>query len=216
MEIGRSEFFDFGPKRHVVFVKDCPSADRIWSNVKADCAVSGRPVGLFDRFADVLHRKDRGPSDPVAGLGTVVRAPIVVGAAAGGEQLRVTKFAAQHLARGGRINDLDVDALLVHIEQATLGTEAELRGALETLHRLAHCVQETRRGHRILSLLARERLAFDQKGATARLGSNTHFWRLGLVTLVDISFEYVVRFHQVSIYINDLESVSHTRSPDSY
>ena len=149
------------------------------------------------------------------GLRAVVGAPIVVGAATRGQQLRVVEFAAEHLAGRRRIHNLDVNALLVHVHDAAFGTEAELAGALESLHRLAHGVEEAGRRHRVFAFFAGEGFAFDQEGAAARFGRDTHFRRRGFVALVDVTLEYIVRFHQVSIYIGDFESIFHGNAPNT-
>ncbi len=129
--------------------------------------------------------------------------------------MRVAKFAAEHLAGGGRIDYLDIDTLLVHVHHPAFGAETELRSALETLHRLADGVEEAGRRHRVFAFFAGERLAFNQERAAAGFRCDTHFGRRRFVALIDVAFEYIVRFHQVSIYIGDFESVFHASSPNT-
>ena len=162
---------------------------------------------FLDRFVDVLHRQDRRPPQPLRSLGAVLGAPVVVGAAARGEQLGVAELAPEHLARRRRIEDLHVDALLVHVEQAALRAEAGLRGALEALHRLSTA---SRNPGAAIGYLPFSRVNGSPSTRKVRRPDSAAipiFGRLRPVLLVDVPLEHVLGLHLMRIDVDDLESV---------
>src|SRR5208337_2371602 len=98
---------------------------------------------------------------------------------------------------------------------AAFGAETELGGALEALHRLADGVEEAGRRHRVFAFFAGKGFPFNQERAAAGFGCDTHFGCGRFIAFVDVAFEYVVRFHQVSIYVGDFKSVFHGDAPNT-
>src|SRR4029453_13129108 len=95
----------------------------------------------------------------------VLRAPVVVGATAGGEDLRIVELPPEQLPARRRIEHLDVDALLVHVGEARGGAEVCLAQAPEALHALPESGDELGRVEAVAALLVGERLALHHHGA---------------------------------------------------
>ena len=114
---------------------------------------------FFDGEIDRLHRQHRRPAQAVGRRRAVLRAPVVVGAATGGQQLRIVELPTEQLAARRRIEHLGVDALLVHVGEARGGAEAGLAQALEALHAAPERGDELGRVEAVAALLVGERLA---------------------------------------------------------
>src|SRR3989441_4233610 len=166
---GLPEALDLGPEREVVAVVEVATPDRVRAEVEAHRPERGRAPRLGDRELDLLEGQHGGPAQALGRGAAVLRAPVVVGAAAGGEQRRVLELAPEELPADGRVEDLHVDSLAVHVGEAALGAEARLARRDEALHALHEGGNEVGRVEGVLPL-GGQRLALDQVLAPARLG----------------------------------------------
>ena len=207
---GLPQALDLGPEREVVAVVEVAAPDRVRAEVEADRAQRGRAPRLGARQLDVLEGQHRRPAQALGGGGRVLRAPVVVGAAAGGEQRRVLELAPEELPADGRVEDLHVDPLAVHVGEAALGAEARLARRDEALHALHEGGDEVGRVEGVLPL-GGQRLALDQvlapaglepRGARAELGS-------------DVALPHVRGLHLMGVGVEDPAAVAHGPPPVS-
>ena len=203
-----TEALDLRPQREVVAVVQVPAGDRVRPHVEADRAQVGRPARLGDGALHVLQRQHRGPAQPTGCGGRILRAPVVVGQAAGGEQRGVLELAPEELAADGRVEDLDVDALAVHVGEPARRTEAGLARCLEALEAAHQRGDELRRVEGILAF-RRQRFPLDQVRAASGLEPRraiAEFRR-------NVAFPDVGRLHLMGVGVDDPAAVAHGTPP---
>ena len=189
------------------------ATDRVGSHIITHAAVGRGAFGLFDCFLRFLHGQGRGPAETFGRFGGVVRGPVVIGPATGRQQFGVTELATEHLAGIGRVENLDIHALLVHVHEAACGAKAGFFGAFKAVHGLIGSLEKRFGRHRVFALFTGKRLAFDQKGAASRPRCLAHPGRFGLIGVLHMPFPQPVRLHHMRIGINNFESVTHGQFP---
>ena len=135
---------------------------------------------------------------PLRILRAVVDRPVVVGAAARGEQLGVAELAPEHLPRDGRIDHLHVDALLVHVLQAALGAEAVLLARSKRSIALATALKNAGAAIGYLPFSRVNGSPSTRKVRRPDSARDAHLRRRDLVALLDILLQHPVGFHHVA------------------
>ena len=162
-----AEGLNGGPQAFVGLVVQIASAHRVGAHVKGARAQLGGAPGLLDGEIRCLHRQHGGHAQALRGGGAVAEAPVVIGSADGGEQLKVAELLAEHLPADGGVEHLGIDPVAVHVAQPRGGAEAFGPGLLVLFHAARSGLQELLGVHGVAAVLLGNGLAFHHHAGAA-------------------------------------------------
>ena len=188
-------------------MREVSALDWLRAHEEGPRAHGSGPAHFLEGRRDVLQRHDRGPAEPGGGRGAVVGAPVVVGPAAGHEQVGVVELAPQELARNGGVQDLHPDPIGVHVFETARRAVARRLRPVESGRRLGRG-GKVLRGHWIALVGApSERLALDLVGPAFR--TLDHPGGVAPIRGVDALLPEVRGLHLVRVGVDDVDRVTH-------